>query len=75
MLAVETIILANQSKIKSEEINDELSKFWATRLYDEMSSYESSFKSENLDNEAEVDDDELQRVGTTFFNDLFYMLK
>uniref|UniRef100_A0A1I7VRJ4 Fibrous sheath-interacting protein 1 n=1 Tax=Loa loa TaxID=7209 RepID=A0A1I7VRJ4_LOALO len=54
--------LTSQSNMKSEKINDELSKFWKRRMDNGASSSESSSKSENSDDEAEIDCGELQRV-------------
>ncbi|KAL3985103.1 hypothetical protein ACH3XW_37250 [Acanthocheilonema viteae] len=54
--------LTNQSNVKSEKISDELSKFWEKRFNHNLSSSESSIKSENPDDDAEIDYEELQKV-------------
>uniref|UniRef100_A0A158Q7P3 GYF domain-containing protein n=1 Tax=Elaeophora elaphi TaxID=1147741 RepID=A0A158Q7P3_9BILA len=54
--------LTSQSNKKSEEISDELSKFWDRRLNHEVSSSEYSSKSENSDDDAKIDYEELQKV-------------
>ncbi|CAG9531625.1 unnamed protein product [Cercopithifilaria johnstoni] len=54
--------LTNQSNMKSEKINEEMSKFWERKLDRKASSSESTSKSENSDDDAEIDYEELQKV-------------